>query len=611
VQGEVKYKFLKNLTYDLIGSYRYAKTSQTHSIRENSNMPQAYRAGISPVNATIRDANRFLYTDPNDPDGEPVTILPQGGLLMTNDDLLKSYFVRNSLDYNTTIADKHIIRLFASQEIRYIDRQNAQFTGYGYQFDKGGVPFIDPNAIKQAVEGNFNYYSMEQWFDRYLAFASTGSYSYNNKYQINGTVRYDGSNKLGISRQARWLPTWNVSGSWNVDEEDFMREQEVISKLTVRGTYGLTASLGSATNSSLVVRSGNTLRPRLSEIESTLGIRYLENSELTWEKQYEANVGVDVSFFKNRLNLTVDAYSRKGFDLIGAIRTSGIGGETYKIANYADMNSKGIEGSVGATAVKSRNFTWNTQLTFGYNKGKITNLVSEPSIFDLIGPDGGAYMGYPARGLFSIDFQNINEETGVPSFINEDGNLSQDVYLQSTDVKYLKYQGPVDPLFNGGFYNSFSYKGFTASALFTFSAGNKVRLNPTYKNSYSDLDALPNDFLYRFVQYKDNQTPSIVEPRNLDRLDGAYPYNAYNYSTSRIADGGFVRLKSVTMGYALPNTTVNKIGFKTASLTLVANNLALLYSDSKLNGQDPEFFSSGGVALPIPRQFTLSLKVGL
>ncbi len=611
VQGEIKYKLLKNLSYDFVGSYRYAKTGQNHSIRENSNMPQAYRAGVYPENATIRSNNRFLYTDPADPDGDPVSVLPQGGLFLTNDDLLKSYFVRNSVDYNTTLAGKHIIRLFASQEMRYIDRQNTQFTGDGYQFDKGGVPFIDPNAIKQSVEGNFNYYSMQQWFDRYLAYATTGSYSFNNKYQINGTLRYDGSNKLGESRQARWLPTWNVSGSWNIDEEEFMKKQQAISKLTLRGTYGLTASLGTATNSSLVVRSGNTLRPRLSEIESSLGIRYLENSELTWEKQYEANVGLDVSFLKNRLNLTLDAYRRKGFDLIGAIRTSGIGGETMKIANYADMISKGIEGSIAGLVIKNNDFSWNTQFNFGYNKGKITNLISEPNIFGLIGPDGGAQLGYPTRGLFSIDFEKINEETGVPSFINEDGELSQDVFLQSTNVKYLKYEGPVDPLFNGGFYNSFNYKGFNAAVLFTFSAGNKVRLNPTYKNTYSDLDAMPNDYLTRFVLYKDNATPSIVEPRNLARLDGAYPYNAYNYSTSRVADGGFVRLKSVVLGYTLPKATVGKLGFKTASVNMVANNLFLIYSDKKLNGQDPEFFSSGGVALPIPRQFTLSLKVGL
>jgi TonB-linked SusC/RagA family outer membrane protein len=611
IQGEGQYKILKNLTYNFLGSYRYTQSNQEHKVYDNSNTANAYRAGVYPENSFIRDANPYLYIDPLDPDGYPVSVLPNGGIYYTNDDFMKSFFVRNSFDWNQTFADKHIVRVFASQELRYADRQNKQFTGYGYQYDKGGTPFIDPNAIKQAVEGNFNYYSMVQNFDRYVAFAGTGSYSYNNKYQFNGTIRYDGSNQVGESAQARWLPTWNVSGSWNADEEEFMKKQETISKLTLRATYGLTASLGNATNSSLIVRSSSSLRPRLSEIENRLTIASLANSELTWEKQYEFNVGVDVGLFKNRLNVTVDAYRRDGFDLIGQIRNSGIGGEVLKYANYADMVSKGIEGSIGGDIFRKKDWGWKSQITFGYNKGKITNLKGEPSIFDQVGPDGGPQIGRPYRGLYSIDFQKLAEDSGVPFFINETGSLSNDVYLQSSITDYLKYEGPIDPLFNGGFYNSFNYKKFTASVLITFSAGNKVRLNPAYKNVYSDLDAMPNDFLNRFLLYGDNGTPSILEPRNRTALNGAYPYNAYNYSTARVADGGFIRLKSFSFGYILPETTIRRIGFKHASLNLVANNLFLIYSDKKLNGQDPEFFSSGGVALPIPQQFTLSLKVGL
>ena len=89
-----------------------------------------------------------------------------------------------------------------------------------------------------------------------------------------------------------------------------------------------------------------------------------------------------------------------------------------------------------------------------------------------------------------------------------------------------------------------------------------------------------------------------------------YAYSNYNYSTERVADGGFVRMKQIILSYAVPAAFSKKLGFTNSSLSLVGNNLFLIYSDKKLNGQDPEFFGSGGVALPIPRQFTLSLKVG-
>jgi hypothetical protein len=574
-------------------------------------MALAYRAA---GDATIRENNRFLYRDPNNPEAEPIVVLPAGGFFDTEDDYLVNYFVRNSLDWSKVVKTHHTLRLFASQEMRYANRQNKAFTGYGYQFDKGGVPFVDPNIIKQAVEGNFNYYGIDYRYDRFLAFAGNAAYSYKRKYNFNITGRYDGSNRLGESRRARWLPTWNVSGSWNVDEEPFMQRQSIINKLAVRATYGLTASMGNASNSALVLRSSSTLRPYLTEVESSINIENLENSLLTWEKQFETNIGIDVSFLNDNLTLTADVYNRDGFDLIGAIRTSGIGGEAVKIANYADMNTQGLEVSIGANVLKTLNHSFKTQLTFGYNKGIVLDLRSEPTLWDLMGAEGGPKLGHPYRGLFSIDFQELSAQNGSPLFINDKGEKSGDVYLQSSKTSFLKYEGPVDPAYTGGFYNVYKYKNFSVAALLTFSGGNKIRLSPVYKSKYTDLDAMPNEFKDRWTlpgDEKDTNIPAILDRRAQSALAGTYPYNAYNYSTARVADGKFVRLKQVSLGYILPVPLTSKFGLNTASLNLSSNNLWLIYADKKLNGQDPEFFSSGGVAMPFPRQFTLSLKVGI
>lgn len=615
VQGQVKYKLPEDINYTFLGSYRYVNTGQEHKIRENSNMSQAYRAGTIysglPENATIADRNRFLYVDPNDPDGRPVSVLPYGGFYLTNTDNLKSYYLRNSFDWTRDLGDSHTIRAFVSQELRYLDRTRNAFTGYGYQFDRGGVPYVDPNAIRREVEGSQSYYEMGVFQDRHIAFAANAAYSYQGKYQFNGTVRYDGSNQMGESRTARWLPTWNLSGSWNVDEEDFMEGQSLFNTLTIRGTYGLTASMGTATNSSLVVRSANANRPYLHDVEPVLNIIYNPNNDLTWEKQYETNVGIDATMWNRRLQVVLDLYNRNGFDLIGPIRTAGIGGEAFKFANYADMNSKGIELLVRADVIKRPDWGWRVQLTNAFNRGEITRLANEPLIWNLVTTIGGPKEGYPHRGLFSIDFERLHAAHGTPIFVNEDGDASNNVYLQSIHTQYLKYEGPVDPTFNGGLFNSFNYKGFTASFLITYGAGNKVRLNPIFKNTYADMDAMSYDFLNRFVIPNDYRIPSIAEARNESRLPGDQVYNAYNYSTERIADGGFVRLKQVTLGYNLPTEFVSRLGLKNLSLTAVANNPWLIYADKRLNGQDPEFYGAGGVALPMPRQFTLSLKTNL
>ncbi|MDQ0637383.1 TonB-linked SusC/RagA family outer membrane protein [Pedobacter sp. W3I1] len=616
VQGGLKYKITDNIKYSFDGAYRYAKTSQEHKITEKSNMAQAYRAGISPNDATVRGNNKFLYSNPDDPNALPVSVLPYGGFYKTNDDNIVNYYVRNSLEYDKTFNEDHLFNVFAAQELRYIDRQNKVFDGYGYQYDKGGVPFIDPNIVKSNVEGGFNYYSMNYRYERYLNYSLRAAYSYKGKYSFNATGRYDGSNLLGESPTARWLPTWNVSGAWNIDTENFMQSERiknVVNRATLRATYGLVASMGSATNSSLVLRSMATRRPYIPEKETKLYIDGLENSELTFEKLNELNVGLDLGLFKDRLTLTVDAYKRKSFDLIGAFRNGGIGGESVKLANYADMKSEGIEASLGARVLKTTDFNWSTQLIFGFNKNKITNLKNQPLIFDLIGADGGALEGYAQRGLFSIDFQGLDPVNGSPRFINNEGVLSGDVYLQSNIVKYLKYEGPVDPKYTGGFSNTFKYKDFTLSTLVTFAAGNKVRLSPAFKTSYTDLDAMPKAFLSRWEMQGDElktNVPSILDALEAIDFRSVYAYNNYNYSTERVADGGFVRMKQIILSYNIPSKYTKKLGLTNSSISAVGNNLFLIYSDKKLNGQDPEFFGSGGVALPIPRQFTLSLKVG-
>lgn len=615
VQGELNYKLPKNIKYHFIGAYRYASTGNEHKINETSNLSNAYRAGTiygvdGIENSIIANQNRFLYRDPANPDARPMSVLPYGGIYITNENILKSFYLRNSFNWSLT-SQKHYFTAFATQEIRFLDRMTKDMTGYGYQFDKGGVPFIDPNIIKMTVEGNLPYYKMQVFSDRFVAFAANGTYSFDSRYQFTGTARYDGSNQLGRSRVARWLPTWNLSGSWNIEQENFFKNQTFFNTLTLRGTYGLTASMGPATNASLVLRSGSVNRPFIHEQEPVINIDFLENQDLTWEKQYETNIGLDATFANRRYQIVLDLYKRDAFDLIGPMRISGIGGEAIKFANYADMKSQGIELLFKATVFNRKNWGWKTQLTNAFYKNEITSIRNEPNIWNLVNSVGAAKEGYPHRGLFSIDFEKLNEFNGTPIFVNENNEISNNVFLQSIQTNYLKYEGPVDPTFNGGFYNNFNYKNLNLSFLVTYSAGNKVRLNPIYKNQYSELDAMSYDFLDRFLAPYENLSPSIATSRTSSRLPGDQVYNAYNYSDQRVADGGFIRMKQVTLGYQFPKKFFGKSIFNNLSLNLVANNLFLIYSDPKLNGQDPEFYGSGGVALPIPRQFTLSIKAGL
>jgi len=617
LQGDLAYKITPHLQYDFVGALRYIKTGQEHQITENSNMANAYRAA---GNATIAQKNKFLYTDPDNPDAYPVVVLPRGGFYNRNEDEMTFYNVRNNLRYNKTFNERHAVNALVGQEIKFTNRQNFNTTGYGYQYDQGGVPFVDYRILKQTIESNFQYYGMEKTFDRFAAFYASLGYTLDDKYNFTAYARYDGSNRFGKSNIGRWLPTWTVAGSWNLDREEFIKNLSWISYAKLRGSYGLTASTGPATNSAVLLKSLITNRPYTDEKESAIDLASLANLELTWEKLYSGNVGLDLGLMSNRFNVTVDVYLRNSFDLIDRIKTSGIGGQTFKIANYADMQSKGVDLSVEAVAYKSKDWSWKARVTAGYARTEITSVDNLPTIFDMVKAEGSNIQGYPVRSLFSVDYRGLNPKTGVPTFINENGEVSSDVYLQDQTTSYLKYEGPVDPPLTGGLNNAIAYKNFTVNIFLTGQAGNKIRLNPLYKgynnsrSAYSDLDAMPKEFNDRWEMPGDEKItniPAIPDMLQNQFLAGTYPYTTYNYSSQRVASGNFVRLKSVSLAYRFPLTTIQKLGMSAASVQISSINPWLIYADKKLKGQDPEFFNSGGVAQPIQKQFTVALKFTL
>jgi hypothetical protein len=149
----------------------------------------------------------------------------------------------------------------------------------------------------------------------------------------------------------------------------------------------------------------------------------------------------------------------------------------------------------------------------------------------------------------------------------------------------------------------------------TYSFGNIVRLDPVFSASLSDLSSMPKEFRNRWVLPGDEKVtdvpviPSLRQMRSHSQL--AYAYNAYNYSSARIAKGDFIRMKEISLAYQLPKKWLEGIKIENLSLKIQATNLFLIYADRKLNGQDPEFFNSGGVATPMPKQFTFTLSMGI
>ena len=618
MQASLSYKPITKVELTALGAVKYTATTNEHNIKDDSNQAAAYRAM---GNSTIQKNNNYLYTNPDDIYSLPVTILPNGGILDRTDNRMFGYDFRASAAYNDVYNEDHIVNLYGAMEVNSVERHATWFRGWGMQYNMGEIPSWAYAVFKKSQEQGSDYYSLENTHERSAAFVGVATYSWKRRYSLTGTYRYEGTNRMGKSRSARWLPTWNLSGAWNAHEESwFEKLKPVLSNFTAKLSYSLTADRGpsSITNSRAVIKATNPWRPSASDKESSLYIAWLANQDLTYEKKHELNFGIDAGFLNNRINFTFDIYTRRNYDLIGATNTMGIGGETTKYGNVAKMKSNGVELSLNTVNIKTKDFTWSTDFIYSHMHNEVTELNTYNRLYDYISGYGFTMPGYPQRSLFSIPFAGLNNE-GLPTFYDPDGNITvTGIDMQEYDperLKFLKYEGPADPTDVGSFGNILRYKNLTLNLFITYSFGNVVRLDPVFSSEYSDLSATPKEFNNRWIKPGDEKftnIPVIASKQQLNNIAFlSRAYQSYNYSTARVAKGDFIRMKEISLAYEFPKTITQALNIANLSLKLQATNLFLLYADKKLNGQDPEFFNAGGVATPMPKQFTLTLKFGI
>ena len=613
-QAELRFKPIRKVEIAALGAYKYSVTNQENIITEFSNQANAYRAMDD---ATMRDDNNWLYTDPDNPTALPVSVLPQGGFFKEKKYTMNSWDFRLTGQYNDVFAENHIVNLFAGMEVSNTERRRTWSDGVGMQYDMGNTPLFDYLYFKQAAEKNADYYGLSNSNSREAAFFGNVTYSYKGRYTVNGTVRYEGSNRLGKARSARWLPTWNVSGAWNAHEEPWFKKtfKNALTHATLKASYSLTGDKPAVTNAQMKIVADNPWRPFSVDRETYLVIDDFPNADLTYEKKHEFNLGVDLGFLNNRINVQFDWFKRNNYDLIGPHYGTGTNGTITMLKNVADMKSHGEELSISTKNIVTKDFSWTTDFVYSHTKTKVTSLDAHTRIISLISGTGFTMEGYPYRSLFSMDFQGLNEN-GLPTFINQDGELTvSDINFQSYVIDHLKYEGPTDPTVTGSLGNIFKWKGLTLNVFITYSYGNVVRLDPAFSVSYSDMTAMPKEFKNRWTVQGDEKitTIPVIADLRLIQQDSKlrYAYNAFNRSTERIAKGDFIRMKEISLNYDFPKSLIKPLGLTNLSAKLQATNLFLIYADKKLNGQDPEFYNTGGVAVPMPKQFTLTLRLGL
>ncbi len=413
-------------------------------------------------------------------------------------------------------------------------------------------------------------------------------YTYKNRYVLSGTYAKDNSNYQGSEKQK--MTTWQLASKWKIINEN---HQEKLTCLSLKLAYG------------------KSEKSPLS-IYST---QKIGQAALSPELNKELNLKLKFGLFSNRLTGNISYFNRKLKDLVEAYESYGIWGRSIEYQNIGELKTNGFEIDLNSTILKYDSFSWSTNCNVSFYKSEVTSQNSSSTLGEAT-TKGALRTGKPLRALYSTKFAGLSNE-GIPTFYGENDEIVNYLYLQSRDniESVLRYEGPTEPKIFGGFSNYFKYKNFSLNIGLTYAFGHKIRVNSNYKSFYSDVNSFPKDMANRWRESGDESNTNI--PKIIDlgehRLNGSDIENAYisyNLSSESIAKGDFIRFNHIRLSYNIAPTIIKRLALKSASLSVQANNICLLYSDRKLNGIDPEYAPVGGVSLPVPKSYTFTLKFG-
>ncbi|EGD33177.1 SusC/RagA family TonB-linked outer membrane protein [Capnocytophaga sp. oral taxon 338] len=623
LQAQLSWKITPKVVATVMGAIRYQSAIYNQEKTEYSNEAISYR--YMP-NSIIRNQNGYLYKDPNDPFALPIPVLTEGGIRRKTENTTNANSFRATINYNDSFKNGlHTLGLYGG-----FDMDNAKYTNdvnrnYGVLYNLGYYSSYNYMLFKKFQEEDATkYYKINNTVGNYQAFFGNATYTYNNRYTFNGTLRYDASNQFGESRYIRWMPTWNTGLTWDVSQESFFKYLKPFSHLSLYGSFGITAVAPSVSNSLSQIYP-NLPWKNSSKQEIGLNISYVANHDLTYEKNQELNLGTAFGLFNDRINLSVEWFNRRSYDLIGDIITQGVGGTIVKKGNMAEMRIHGLEIGLETTNIKTDDFSWRTSFVYSRAKNEVTKLLTSPNISDMVGYNssdatsagGFAKEGYPLKSLFSIPFNGLNKE-GVPTFRDQNGNTTiSGIRFDSQNVDFLKYSGTLIPTDKGSFSNTINYKGISFGVVFTYSYGNVVRLR-RLSSVYNDYSNAPRELNNRWQYAGDeNKTniPRLYTTYMYEKIYGGWKnmnqaYLTYDYSDVRIAKGDNIRLKEISVGYTFDKDFLRESRIRQLSVKLQATNLALLYADKKLNGDDPDYLVNGYTPIS-PKRLIFTLRIGL
>ena len=496
-------------------------------------------------------------------------------------------------------------------------------TTVAYGYNPQTLTTVTPIFRDQSQANRYPLHTEVLTRNAFASFFVNGSYTYDDRYTLGGSVRLDGSDLFGVDPKYRYLPIYSVSALWRASNEGFLKTVKWIDNLALRASYGLQGNIDKNTSPYLVGTYGTaTLLPN-AQVQ-TITISSAPNDKLRWEKTASYNLGLDFSVLNQAINLGVDYYYRRGTDLIGYRELPLENGFASQTVNWAEMNNSGIEVNLQTRNISTKDFSWYTNFNFAYNDNKV---VREMQAANDRMP---SREGYPVGAIFALPTAGVNPENGGILYDNGDGtssNMTDKFKLTDewgigsygsgvSDVdqrKFYKYIGSSDAPITGGLNNTFNYKNWELNVNIAYYLGGYVRTTPTYDITSVNLGKNMNqDALNSWTSSNtSSQLPGILDP---NKLPADYSYmeshpEIWNNLDIWVKKQNYFRLQNVRLAYMLPSELIGKIGFKSATVAVEARNL-LVFGSSFRNFLDPETMGNR-YATPIPRSFTFNLNFTL
>jgi TonB-linked SusC/RagA family outer membrane protein len=613
---------------------RYSNLLTANAFAEYSFTPNLKLRITGGINTSSVEYDQFNTS--NSRLGSPASPLGQGGPNGSVTYSNRANLVNeNTLTFNKVFANKHAVNILAGFTIG----QNTQSTS-------GGGAILVPNeslGVNGLDQGTPVSITSSKSVNTLASVLGRINYSYNSKYLATVSLRADGSSKFLDDNVWGYFPSGSLA--WHISEENFLKNNKIISDAKIRTSYGITGNnrVSDTAPYSLLGQggAGGAYTPGNTYISGAYPIN-LANPNLKWENTAETDIGLDLAFFNQRIVLTTDVYNKKTTNLLLNASLPGVTGYTTAYENIGATQNRGLEFTLTTTNISTKDFNYTSSFNIAFNRTKVLSLTSgqpylltiqkwgnntiaeSPGFIAQVGQPVAMFYGLVSDGVYqNSDYTQTSPgvyvlNPGVPTYNTTTGLKTPGAWKFKdingdgvVDVNDLTVIGNPNPKFIGGFSNNFSYKGIDLSIFFQFSYGNQV----------ANLNRIPMEGgggvsnpvgVNQFASYADRWTPT--NPSNTLARANAGPSAPSYYPSRIIEDGSYLRLKTVNLGYRFKTEVVQKAGIKGLRIYASAQNL---YTWTKYTGLDPEVNSFPSAltpgldysAYPRARVITLGLDV--